>query len=90
MWAWWWLPYVTRLSTRLGLTAEADPVKIEQSLMKLVPRDEWTLFSHWADAARHVRRRCDALQSRIVNTANSDPGVTTPSGWCFARPARCR
>lgn len=50
--------HVTRLSTRLGLTTEADPVKIEQELMKLVPRDEWTLFSHWL--IWHGRRRCDA------------------------------
>lgn len=50
--------HVTRLSTRLGLTTEIDPVKIEQALMKLVPQDEWTLFSHWL--IWHGRRRCDA------------------------------
>jgi endonuclease-3 len=38
--------HVTRLSGLLGLTKHTAPVKIEQDLMKLVPRDEWTLFSH--------------------------------------------
>jgi endonuclease III len=38
--------HVTRLSGRLGLTAHTDPVKIEQDLMQLVVRDEWTDVSH--------------------------------------------
>src|SRR6476620_8158503 len=38
--------HVTRLSERLGLTAQTDPVKIEQDLIKLVPQEDWTLFSH--------------------------------------------
>lgn len=38
--------HVARLSMRLGLTSETDAVKIEQALMKLVPQDEWALFSH--------------------------------------------
>jgi endonuclease-3 len=50
--------HVARLSLRLGLTGETDPVRIEQILMKLVPQEQWTLFSHlliW-----HGRRRCFA------------------------------
>jgi endonuclease-3 len=50
--------HVTRLSTRLGLTTETDPVKIEHGLMKLVPQENWTWFSHWL--IWHGRRRCDA------------------------------
>ena len=38
--------HVTRLANLLGLTKHDDPVKIEQDLMKLVPREQWTLFSH--------------------------------------------
>jgi endonuclease-3 len=38
--------HVARVSARLGLTKQADPVKIEQDLMQIVPREEWTLFSH--------------------------------------------
>ena len=50
--------HVQRLSQRLGLTAKAAPEKIEQDLMPLVSRKQWTLFSHlliW-----HGRRRCFA------------------------------
>jgi endonuclease III len=50
--------HVTRLSLRLGLTRGHDPVKIEQALIKLVPREQWTLFSHWL--IWHGRRRCVA------------------------------
>lgn len=38
--------HVGRLSIRLGLTKEKDPVKVEHELMKLVPKTDWTLFSH--------------------------------------------
>jgi endonuclease III len=50
--------HVARLSARLGLTKETDPVRIEQALMPLFPRPEWTQLSHlliW-----HGRRTCDA------------------------------
>jgi endonuclease-3 len=38
--------HVMRLSYKLGLTKEKDPVKIEQDLMKIVPREKWIDFSH--------------------------------------------
>jgi endonuclease-3 len=38
--------HVGRLSRRLGLTANQDPVKIERDLMALVPVEEWTIYSH--------------------------------------------
>jgi endonuclease-3 len=50
--------HVTRLSERLGLTAETDPVKIEQALMRVVPRDDWTMVSHLL--IFHGRRVCTA------------------------------
>ena len=50
--------HVQRLSTRLGLTRQTDPVKIEQDLVKLIPQPQWTLFSHWL--IWHGRRRCYA------------------------------
>ena len=50
--------HVSRLSQRLGLTRETTPEKIEEALAKLVPREQWTLFSHWL--IWHGRRRCDA------------------------------
>ncbi|MCC7376918.1 MAG: endonuclease III [Verrucomicrobiales bacterium] len=50
--------HVARLSQRLGLTRETDPVHIESALMKLVPEKEWAMFSHWL--IWHGRRRCSA------------------------------
>ena len=50
--------HVTRLSRRLGLTANTDPVKIEQDLIAVVPRAGWTLFSHLL--IFHGRRVCFA------------------------------
>src|ERR1035438_1496563 len=50
--------HVARLSHRLGLTKETAPEKIEQELMKLVPQEQWTMFSHWL--IWHGRRRCYA------------------------------
>jgi endonuclease-3 len=50
--------HVRRLSQRLGLTKQEDPVKIERDLQKLVPREEWGRFPHlliW-----HGRRVCIA------------------------------
>jgi endonuclease III len=38
--------HVQRLTGLLGLTKQTDPVKIEQELMQIVPRDDWTWFSH--------------------------------------------
>jgi endonuclease III len=38
--------HVGRLSRRLGLTGNQDPVKVERDLMALVPPEEWTIFSH--------------------------------------------
>lgn len=52
--------HVARLSQRLGLTHERTPEHIEQALVRLVPRDHWTLFSHWL--IWHGRRRCSARQ----------------------------
>jgi len=50
--------HVHRLSRRLRLTAKNDPVKIEQDLMKLVPRREWAQFSHLL--IHHGRQICQA------------------------------
>jgi endonuclease-3 len=54
--------HVRRLSQRLGLTRQDDPVKIERDLTKLVPREDWGRFPHlliW-----HGRRVCLARMPR--------------------------
>jgi endonuclease III len=50
--------HVQRLARRLGLTAETDPEKIERDLMEIVPRDDWTTWSHLLIA--HGRKVCQA------------------------------
>ncbi len=57
--------HVARLSERLRLTTETDPVKIESALTKLIPRKDWTLFSHWL--IWHGRRRCIARRPDCTN-----------------------
>jgi endonuclease-3 len=57
--------HVARLSQRLGLTKKTAPPEIEQDLMKLVPNDQWTLFSHWL--IWHGRRRCYARNPDCPN-----------------------
>ncbi|HEV7839932.1 MAG TPA: endonuclease III, partial [Gemmatimonadaceae bacterium] len=50
--------HVGRLSLRLGLTRQTDPVKVEQELMPLFPREEWAMLAHVL--IFHGRRVCDA------------------------------
>ena len=50
--------HVGRLSLRLGLTRETDPVKVEQELMPLIPREDWTMLAHVL--VFHGRRICYA------------------------------
>jgi endonuclease-3 len=54
--------HVRRLSNRLGLTVEDDPVKIEMDLRDLLPSAEWTHFSH--RLIHHGRRICVARAPR--------------------------
>ena len=50
--------HVARLADRLGLSHAGTPEKIEADLQRLVPREHWTMFSHWL--IWHGRRRCFA------------------------------
>lgn len=70
--------HVTRLSQRLELTAQVDPKKIEVDLMEVVPREDWTLWSHLL--IFHGRRICIARQPRceqcpILNLCPSGPRI---------------
>jgi endonuclease-3 len=56
--------HVQRLSERLDLTKNTDPKKIEQDLMKVIPRDRWILFSH--QLIWHGRRVCRAGRPRCI------------------------
>ena len=62
--------HVRRLSQRLGLTRQDDPVKIERDLMRLVPRRYWNVFPHlliW-----HGRRVCIARSPRCEECVLTD------------------
>ena len=72
--------HVASLSKRLGLTKHSDPVRIEKDLMKVVPRESWTLWSHlliW-----HGRRRCSA---RKPDCPDCELHRLCPSADKFAR-----
>jgi len=56
--------HVQRISQRLDLTKHADPVKIEQDLMKVIPKDRWILFSH--QVIHHGRALCIARNPRCA------------------------
>ena len=80
--------HVRRLSQRLGLTKQEDPVKIERDLVKLVPRRDWARFPHlliW-----HGRRVCVARAPRCPDCVLVEP---LPRRACLsvaARAARAR
>jgi endonuclease III len=62
--------HVRRLSQRLGLTRQHDPVKIERDLKRIVPRADWARFPHlliW-----HGRRVCIARRPRCEDCVVSD------------------
>jgi endonuclease-3 len=59
--------HVQRIAQRLDLTKNDDPVKIEQDLMKAVPRDRWILFSH--QVIHHGRALCAARKPKCADCA---------------------
>ena len=59
--------HVHRISRRLELTAQNDPQKIEQDLMKIIPRERWILFSH--QIIWHGRRLCYARKPKCADCA---------------------
>ena len=54
--------HVARVSQRLGLTRETDPVKIEQDLMPLFPQQDWALLAHLL--IFHGRRVCESRRPK--------------------------
>lgn len=62
--------HVARVSRRLDLTRHADPTKIEQDLMPLVPREQWALVSHLL--IFHGRQICVARRPRCPECVLAD------------------
>jgi len=57
--------HVTRLSNRLGFSKNTEPEKIEKDLIEIVPREEWTDFSHQLIA--HGRTICQARNPKCAD-----------------------
>jgi len=57
--------HVTRIGRRLELTKNTDPAKIEQDLMKVIPREKWILFAH--QIIWHGRKLCIARKPKCVD-----------------------
>jgi endonuclease-3 len=62
--------HVQRISNRLDLTKNADPVKIEQDLVRALPRERWILFSH--QIILHGRALCAARSPKCAECALND------------------
>jgi endonuclease-3 len=62
--------HVLRLSRRLDLTRDEEPKKVEQDLMKIIPKDKWISFSH--QLIWHGRRVCVARKPKCVE-CNLEP-----------------
>ena len=80
--------HVRRLSQRLGLTRQEDPVKIERDLVKLVPREYWNAFPHLL--ITHGRRVCLARTPRcevcVLNDLCPSSRVEVGTDTSHARP----
>jgi endonuclease III len=70
--------HVSRMSQRLGLTAETAPEKIEKDLSELVPKKDWIMFPHWLIS--HGRKICQARKPKcdecVLNDICPKIGVT--------------
>ncbi len=62
--------HVQRISQRLDLTKETEPVKIERDLMKILPQDRWILFSH--QIIHHGRGPCVARKPKCAECGIAD------------------
>jgi endonuclease-3 len=80
--------HVGRLSRRLGLTTNADPVKAERDLMALIPKQDWTAFSHrliWfgREVCKAKDPRCD-----VCPLADICPSAFTVGKWATPDPKK--
>lgn len=74
--------HVKRLSHRLGLTKQTDPVKVEKDLMKLLPQVDWENWSIrliYHGRATCMARKPDCDRCEIADLCTSAPLVTTSS-----------
>jgi endonuclease-3 len=70
--------HVSRIAQRLDLTKNADPVKMERDLMKIIPQDHWISFAH--QIILHGRAVCVARNPKCAECGLND--------LCYARDKR--
>ena len=70
--------HVSRIAARLDLTKNTDPVKIEQDLVKIIPKERWILFAH--QVILHGRALCMAR--------NPECGKCELNSLCYAKDKR--
>ncbi len=93
--------HVGRISRRLELTSNDDPVKVEQDLMRLLPREDWLNFSHSViyhgraicQARKPLCAQCDLLDlcptgQATLTVAPAADGVSKPKGKSASGTAR--
>jgi len=71
--------HVLRLSRRLELTTNTDPVKVEQDLMKVIPQDRWIQFSH--ELIHHGRQVCIARKPECERCTLEHPCNSADKTW---------
>ena len=71
--------HVLRLSRRLELTTQTDPVKVEQDLQKVIPQDRWIQFSH--ELIHHGRQVCIARNPRCADCSLEHLCNSTDKTW---------
>ena len=71
--------HVLRLSRRLELTPNEDPVRVEQDLMKVIPQDHWIAFSH--EMIFHGRQICLARAPRCADCTLERICNSTDKTW---------
>jgi endonuclease-3 len=62
--------HVQRLSRRLDLTKESRPEKIEEDLMRIIPREKWISFAHLL--IHHGRSKCTAIRPKCAECPIED------------------
>ena len=71
--------HVGRISRRLELTKNEDPVKVEQDLMKIIPQDRWIQFSH--ELIHHGRQVCFARKPQCADCSVEKLCNSTDKTW---------
>ena len=72
--------HVLRISHRLGLTQASDPKRVEEDLMRIIPRDRWISFSH--ELIHHGRKICIARKPRCADCPLETLCNAPDKTWC--------